>query len=405
MNAEDQLLVRALEDNNVCADCPTRNPQWCSVTFGSMICLECSGAHRGLGVHISFVRSLTMDSWSTKQVKKMKMGGNAQLNAWWKLHNVADLGISAKYSSPAAQLYKDRLEAKVEGKPLPTELPKQTMAVSTVYDTASSSMSAGGFGATSKKAACEPLAGESQDQYIARQVRLQEDARARMQAKFGKGGLGGCGSDSRYDPKTGTYGGGGGMDTFGDSLRRIGSGTGEFIGQLGDSDGVNNAKEKVKDLWGAAVNKVQAFREPSDEEQPGGWAALRGLGASLGAKVGQVAQRLATPEDDGGFASMLEERKGQLGSGKRMDGVAGGAAAAETNGIDDLLKSKNYDDGGFSARDPRPPPPSQTQQSYPPPAARRVAPAPSAPVARPPPAPKKTPPKEPEKDFFESFGV
>jgi stromal membrane-associated protein len=49
--------------------------------MGAFCCLECSGSHRRLGVHISFVRSINLDSWKEKEVMSMENGGNAKVNA------------------------------------------------------------------------------------------------------------------------------------------------------------------------------------------------------------------------------------------------------------------------------------------------------------------------------------
>lgn len=44
-------------------------PDWASINLGIVMCIECSGVHRSLGVHISKVRSLTLDKWEEKVVQ------------------------------------------------------------------------------------------------------------------------------------------------------------------------------------------------------------------------------------------------------------------------------------------------------------------------------------------------
>ncbi|KAL5491236.1 hypothetical protein EMCRGX_G016484 [Ephydatia muelleri] len=55
--------------NDKCADCSSSRPNWASINLGIMVCIKCSGTHRSLGVHISKVRSVTLDDWEPEVQK------------------------------------------------------------------------------------------------------------------------------------------------------------------------------------------------------------------------------------------------------------------------------------------------------------------------------------------------
>ncbi|KAM3734548.1 hypothetical protein ACB098_10G023900 [Castanea mollissima] len=106
--------LKAKSENKMCFDCNAKNPTWASVTYGIFLCIDCSAVHRSLGVHISFVRSTNLDSWTPEQLKMMSFGGNNRAQVFFKQHGWTDGGkIEAKYTSRAADLYRQILSKEV----------------------------------------------------------------------------------------------------------------------------------------------------------------------------------------------------------------------------------------------------------------------------------------------------
>lgn len=58
-------------------------------------------------MHLSYVRSVEMDSWSDAEIKSMKVGGNKRLLDFFEKHNISQsASISVKYKTATAELYR-----------------------------------------------------------------------------------------------------------------------------------------------------------------------------------------------------------------------------------------------------------------------------------------------------------
>eukprot|EP00812_Abedinium_dasypus_P010096 NODE_3738_length_748_cov_113.686869.p1 GENE.NODE_3738_length_748_cov_113.686869~~NODE_3738_length_748_cov_113.686869.p1 ORF type:complete len:208 (-),score=43.21 NODE_3738_length_748_cov_113.686869:107-730(-) len=127
--------IKQLAGNARCVDCGANcsTDPWVSVTHGTVICIQCAGVHRSFGVHISFVRSLMLDTLKEREVVGMKYGGNEKLlvfieaaeegmarNAW------QELPLASRYHTPVADRYRQHLRALVDAtcppKPQPPAL-------------------------------------------------------------------------------------------------------------------------------------------------------------------------------------------------------------------------------------------------------------------------------------------
>ncbi|PAA53979.1 hypothetical protein BOX15_Mlig034296g2 [Macrostomum lignano] len=104
------MLLRD-EDNKYCADCDAKSPRWASWNIGVFLCIRCAGIHRKLGVHISRVKSVNLDSWTAEQVAGVAAIGNSLARAAYEA-NVPDGFRRPQTDATLEQFIKAKYEEK-----------------------------------------------------------------------------------------------------------------------------------------------------------------------------------------------------------------------------------------------------------------------------------------------------
>ncbi|CAI4056747.1 hypothetical protein N7582_000694 [Saccharomyces uvarum] len=95
-------IVRNLDTSNLkCCDCNnTATVEWVSINLLCVLCIKCSGVHRSLGSHISKVRSLTLDNFTSIELMHLLKNNvsNSNINAIYEsnLHNLSMNKITSK---------------------------------------------------------------------------------------------------------------------------------------------------------------------------------------------------------------------------------------------------------------------------------------------------------------------
>jgi stromal membrane-associated protein len=99
LSSKEKLLEYSSRyGNNRCADCNALDPSWASVNNHVLICTQCSGVHRSLGVEYSFVQSLKLDEWTDETVNIFlsKASSTSEIN-----ENILEYHVPGSYLKPS----------------------------------------------------------------------------------------------------------------------------------------------------------------------------------------------------------------------------------------------------------------------------------------------------------------
>lgn len=112
--------------DSICADCGANDATWCSINWGTMLCLKCSGVHRQMSVKTSKVRSLQLDKLHSFIHDTIGLLSNSAANELLLERAAGDLDVNPRMDEQKrrefiTRKYKDREWATTKEAPDPFE--------------------------------------------------------------------------------------------------------------------------------------------------------------------------------------------------------------------------------------------------------------------------------------------
>ncbi|CAI1673592.1 hypothetical protein SEUBUCD650_0N01260 [Saccharomyces eubayanus] len=117
-NRKRLLCAKKVAGNNKCFECKSANPQFVSSSFGIFICVNCANLLRGLDANLFYVKSITMDSFEEKDIRKVEKSGNFRFGCFLSKNGIMQNGtpLRDKYDNLFAKSYRRRLNNEIRGK-------------------------------------------------------------------------------------------------------------------------------------------------------------------------------------------------------------------------------------------------------------------------------------------------
>ena len=135
MISELTILLKDTE-NQQCFDCGKSPTNWASINNAIYLCINCSGIHRGYGVDISYIKSITLDTWNENQINLMKMGGNKNLRILLEKYDIDKNKVDKNilYHSKIMDFYRKYLKNKAKNLPIKEQAPSNEEALKSLND-------------------------------------------------------------------------------------------------------------------------------------------------------------------------------------------------------------------------------------------------------------------------------